>query len=84
MKPRIIEVVQFPSKPITPNFFEDSIKISQVIVEINQNINDRIIEELYKIYKEKGYNQLYVISELEFEKFLLECLPKYLTKEELE
>lgn len=84
MEPRIIEFVKLPPRAFNPEWFEENIKIQLAIQKVQGSINDRIIEELYKIYKEKGYDQLYVISELEFEKFLSECLPKYLNKEELE
>lgn len=87
MKARTIELISLPKKPYIPsNIFELDRKVLEThaaIIRVQEEIDNKLIRELYTIYKDSQFSSLYVISETEFKKFLLECLPKYLNKEEL-
>lgn len=50
-------------------------------IHIAEQVNQAILNELYKIYKDK-VNDLIVIDESEFEQFLRKYLPIYMKKKE--
>lgn len=66
------------SKPIEEKPL-DVIEVEyQFAVEFISAFDSAIIKELYKKYKELGANELVIINEEEFKKFIEICLPKYL------
>ena len=60
--------------------FDEHLKIQQAIITVDEEINNKLIRELYTIYKNSKFDSIYIISEPEFKKFLLECLPIYLNR----
>lgn len=88
MKPRTIELISLPKKPYVPNNIfgldRKALETHAAIIRVQEEIDTKLIRELYTIYKDSKFSSLYVISEPEFKRFLLECLPKYLNKEDLE
>lgn len=56
--------------------------IHREILRINEKFEESLVMNLYEIYKDSDISELYVISEPEFKKFLMEMLPKYLNKED--
>ena len=60
----------------------DVIKVEyKFAVEFISQLDRVIIKELYNKYKEFGANELVIINEDEFKKFIEICLPKYLKGE---
>lgn len=52
--------------------------VSCVIKSINQQIDEKIIEEMYKIYKETEISTVYLIDKNQFKDFINTMLPKYM------
>lgn len=55
-----------------------SLSINAAIDKIQQSIDDEILNEMYKIYKNTDISRVYLISEPEFKKFLYKMLPIYM------
>lgn len=51
--------------------------IEEIIIARRKTINQKIVKELFEIYKDSKYSEVYIISETEFERFLKWALPKY-------
>lgn len=52
--------------------------VSCVIKSINQRIDEKIIEEMYEIYKETIISRVYLIDKNQFKDFINTMLPKYM------
>ena len=85
-KKKMFSKITFPPKPMEFNaddpFNVTSIIIRNAVLKVNEEIDKNIEKTIYEIYKDSDISELYVISEPEFRKFLLEMLPKYLNKED--
>lgn len=52
--------------------------MSAIVLSINQQIDEKIIEEMYKIYKETEISTVYLIDKNQFKDFINTMLPKYM------
>lgn len=84
-KKSIFQRIIFPSKNKEFILDNDILTITQniAIVRVKKNIDEQIMQELYKIYKDKA-DELYLIDEEEFKNFINIYLPIYLKQRGVE
>ena len=64
--------IHFDREPVIGSLVE------KIVIERQKEIDKHIIDELYKVYKNTGISELFIISESEFEAYLKATLPAYL------
>ena len=64
--------IHFDRKPVIGSLVEELVIMRQ------KEIDEHIVDELYKVYKDTAISEVYIIGEKEFEAYLKATLPKYL------
>jgi hypothetical protein len=85
MSKEVLQEFDLPNKPklyeYTENGMEFNFRIKytfeQTLKEFTEKRDEAILSFLYEKYKDTDISKVYVLSRPEFEKFLLEMLPKW-------
>jgi len=90
MSKEVLQQFNLPNKPKFCEHIENGMKFDfgikyafeQTLKEFTEKQNEAILKFLYERYKDTDISKVYVLSRPEFEKFLIEMLPKWRRKDD--